>query len=268
MSNQPPVSFQTLAQTAGNPAAGGYPYQLRASDLDKNFVFATLDVEEGLVETTSGSGGHQQRRLRIPAPGNSTVKQNLSATSNQMEWTPAIPDGVAEGQSITWDAEAGAWRLFPFNLQTVKRGSFPQWTQDGGWQALGEGNAKGQFLKWDHVLKQWVRFSGAAEGAFPQWDAINGWESQGAGTVAGQLLKWDAIAKNWVPGPSGTINNELLRWNATDETWEPFGRGATDGQLLVAQSGGWVPFTAPPTSGTHVLGAVNGALQWIATEEC
>jgi hypothetical protein len=25
---------------------------------------------------------------------------------------------------------------------------------------------------------------------------------------------------------------------------------------------------APPSSGTHVLGAINGTIQWIATEEC
>lgn len=25
---------------------------------------------------------------------------------------------------------------------------------------------------------------------------------------------------------------------------------------------------APPTSGTHVLGAISGTIQWIATEEC
>jgi len=25
---------------------------------------------------------------------------------------------------------------------------------------------------------------------------------------------------------------------------------------------------APPTTGTHVLGAISGALSWIATEEC
>jgi hypothetical protein len=180
----PPVSFQTLAQTAGNPAAGGYPYQLKASDLDKNFVFATLDVEEGLVETTSGSGGHQQRRLRIPAPGDSSAKQNLSATSNQLDWTPAVPDGVAEGQSMTWDADQERWRLFPYDLKTAKRGSFPQWTQEG-WKALGN-----------------------------------------AGTQKGHILMWDEV--------------------------ENF----------------WKPFDAPPITGTHVLGAVDGALQWIATEEC
>lgn len=27
-------------------------------------------------------------------------------------------------------------------------------------------------------------------------------------------------------------------------------------------------FPKPPTTGTHVLGAVNGSLTWIATEEC
>jgi len=27
-------------------------------------------------------------------------------------------------------------------------------------------------------------------------------------------------------------------------------------------------FPTPPTSGTHVLGAVSGTLTWIATEEC
>ena len=129
----PPVSFQTLAQTAGNPAAGGYPYQLKASDLDKNFVFATLDVDDSLIESITGAGGHPQRRFKFPV---------------------------------------------------------------------------------------------------------------------------------------GTVNNELLRWNADANAWEAFGKGATDGQLLVAKEGGWVPFTAPPAAGTHVLGAVGGSLQWIATEEC
>jgi hypothetical protein len=63
----PPVSFQTLVQTAPNPASGGYPYQLKASDLDKNFVFATLDVDDSLIESITGAGGHPQRRLKIEA---------------------------------------------------------------------------------------------------------------------------------------------------------------------------------------------------------
>lgn len=113
MPADPPVSFQQMAQTAGNPAAGGYPYQIRASDLDKNFVFATLDVNESLIESITGAGGHPQRRFKFPV---------------------------------------------------------------------------------------------------------------------------------------GTVNNELLRWNA--------------------DANAWIPFTAPPAAGTHVLGAVAGVLQWIATEEC
>ncbi|NBY39681.1 MAG: hypothetical protein EBQ66_01910 [Flavobacteriia bacterium] len=129
----PPVSFQTLAQTAGNPAAGGYPYQLKASDLDKNFVFATLDVDDSLIESITGAGGHPQRRFKFPV---------------------------------------------------------------------------------------------------------------------------------------GTVNNQLLRWNADAVAWEPFGGGDEDGQLLVSKSGGWVRLEAPPLTGTHVLGAVAGVLQWIATEEC
>lgn len=266
MSSNPPVSFQTLAQTAGNPATGGYPYQIRGSDLDKNFVFATLDIEDGLIDTITGQGGHPQRKLKIPAQ-DSSVKQNLTAQSGVMEWADGIPDGQAEGQFLRWNAAAGAWQLFPNDIPATKKGAFPQWTQDG-WKALGEGTAKGQFLKWDNTLKQWVKFSGIAEGNFPQWNQVDGWVDTGAGTVDGQLMKWDATTKKWVPGPMGTLNNELLRWNAADNTWEAFGRGSTDGQLLVAQSGGWVQFQAPPSSGTHVLGAVDGTLQWIATEEC
>jgi len=81
----PPVSFQTLAQTAGNPAVGGYPYQLRASDLDKNFVFATLDADASLIETTTGQGGHRARKLKIPAvPGGGT--HVLGAVDGVLQW--------------------------------------------------------------------------------------------------------------------------------------------------------------------------------------
>jgi hypothetical protein len=65
MPSDPPVSFQQLAQSGGDPATGGYPYQIRASDLDKNFVYATLDADESLLETTTGTGGHTQRKLKL-----------------------------------------------------------------------------------------------------------------------------------------------------------------------------------------------------------
>lgn len=63
----PPLSFEALAKTAPNPATGGYPYALRGVDLDKNFVFATLEVHESLVTKTTGAGGHMARKLKIPA---------------------------------------------------------------------------------------------------------------------------------------------------------------------------------------------------------
>jgi len=44
--------------------------------------------------------------------------------------------------------------------------------------------------------------------------------------------------------------------------------GTQDGQILYWTGSQWTPFSAPPSSGTHVLGSVNGNLQWIATEEC
>ena len=85
MAATPPVSFQQAAQQGGNSATGGYPYQIRASDLDKNFVFATLDADPSLVEKISGAGGHPQRKLKIPAvPGSGT--HVLGAVDGALTW--------------------------------------------------------------------------------------------------------------------------------------------------------------------------------------
>jgi hypothetical protein len=62
-----PVDFEALAKQGGNPASGGYPYTIKASDMMKNFVFAALDADDTLVETIIGQGGHPQRKLKIPA---------------------------------------------------------------------------------------------------------------------------------------------------------------------------------------------------------
>ena len=68
MPSDPPVDFQALAQGATGQTNADYPYSIKATDLMKNFVFATLDIPEGLYEETSGSQGHRQRRLKIPPP--------------------------------------------------------------------------------------------------------------------------------------------------------------------------------------------------------
>ena len=80
-----PVSFAEKSKQGGNPAAGGYPYQISASDLDKNFVFAALDVDDSLVQATTGQGGHLARKLKIPTvPGGGT--HVLGAVGGVLQW--------------------------------------------------------------------------------------------------------------------------------------------------------------------------------------
>ena len=80
-----PVSFSEKSKQGGNPAAGGYPYQISATDLDKNFVFATLDADSSLIESTTGTGGHPARKLKIPkVPGGGT--HVLGAVDGALTW--------------------------------------------------------------------------------------------------------------------------------------------------------------------------------------
>jgi hypothetical protein len=85
MSKNPPISFSALAKQANSAKAGGYPYQLKGNDLDKNFVFATLQIDESLVTSTTGAGGHMARKLKIPAvPGGGVFV--LGAEGGQLKW--------------------------------------------------------------------------------------------------------------------------------------------------------------------------------------
>jgi hypothetical protein len=63
----PPVNFEELVRGPTGTTGKDYPYAIKASDLMQNFVFATLDIAEGVYEETTGSGGHRQRRLKIGA---------------------------------------------------------------------------------------------------------------------------------------------------------------------------------------------------------
>jgi hypothetical protein len=67
VSNNPPISFDAKAKSAGNPATGGYPYSLKGSDLDKNFTFATeeFDATDFIVSAGLGAGGHQSRKVAL-----------------------------------------------------------------------------------------------------------------------------------------------------------------------------------------------------------
>ena len=83
--NQFPVNFETLAQSGGNPAAGGYPYQIKGADLMRDFVFAALDADDSLIENTLGQFGYPQRKLKIPAvPGGGTYV--LGSVGGTIQW--------------------------------------------------------------------------------------------------------------------------------------------------------------------------------------
>jgi hypothetical protein len=80
-----PVDFEAKARGAKDASGGGYPVQLSAADLMRNFVFAALDADESLIETTTGQGGHTQRKLKIPtAPSSGT--HVLGAVGGAIQW--------------------------------------------------------------------------------------------------------------------------------------------------------------------------------------
>lgn len=85
MTSDPPVSFDAAKKTAGNPSNGGYPYQLKADDLDKNFVWATLEIDAFFVEQTTGQGGHPQRKLKLPAAP-TTGTHVLGVKDGTLQW--------------------------------------------------------------------------------------------------------------------------------------------------------------------------------------
>lgn len=91
MAATPPISFDALAKTAANPASGGYPYQLKGADLDKNFTFATEQFNEDhfTLGTSLGAGGHQARKvaLKTPIPPiPSTGTHVLGAVDGELTW--------------------------------------------------------------------------------------------------------------------------------------------------------------------------------------
>ena len=76
-----PVSFTQGIQGNSN----NLPYQLKASDLDKNFVFAALEVDVSLIQNVTGQGGHAARKLKIPSvPSSGTYV--LGAIKGSLQW--------------------------------------------------------------------------------------------------------------------------------------------------------------------------------------
>ena len=80
-----PIDFETKVREPKSASGGGYPVQLSAADLMKNFVHAALDADPSLIETTTGQGGHAGRKLKIPAvPSSGTYV--LGAVDGTLQW--------------------------------------------------------------------------------------------------------------------------------------------------------------------------------------
>lgn len=79
--NQFPINFTQLATSSSDPQSGGYPYRIKGSDLMKNYVHATLDVVDELVEEVAGQEGTGMRRLRISAPAGINILYYWNGTT-------------------------------------------------------------------------------------------------------------------------------------------------------------------------------------------
>ena len=85
MNSNPPVDFEEKVRLPKGENSSDYPYSIKAADLMKDFVFATLDIAEGVYEETTGTGGHRQRRLKIPTPPRSGTHV-LGSVGGAIQW--------------------------------------------------------------------------------------------------------------------------------------------------------------------------------------
>jgi hypothetical protein len=97
-----PVDFEAKARGAKSASGGGYPVQISAADLMRNFVHAALEVDESLIESASGSGGHPGRKLKIPAIPTGESPLALTATGGSLSWAAAggIPTPPGGGTHV------------------------------------------------------------------------------------------------------------------------------------------------------------------------
>jgi len=80
-----PVDFEERVKRPKSNNGGDYPYAIKARDLMQNFVYAAIDVDETLIEDTTGQGGHRQRRLKIPAVPSSGTHV-LGCVDGTIQW--------------------------------------------------------------------------------------------------------------------------------------------------------------------------------------
>lgn len=79
-----PVNFVDKFTLPPSANGTGYPFRISATDLDRNFSYAALDVEEDWVEKTN-VGEHEGRKLKLPTlPGDGFYV--LGCNNGNIEW--------------------------------------------------------------------------------------------------------------------------------------------------------------------------------------
>lgn len=81
-----PVDFSEKAKAAKQVSGGGYPVQLSAGDLMKNFKYSAGDFEaESFTVTESGDSRKINLKIKIPAvPGSGT--HVLGSVDGVVQW--------------------------------------------------------------------------------------------------------------------------------------------------------------------------------------
>lgn len=80
-----PVDFEERVKRPTGTNASDYPYAISARDLMQDFVYAALDADQSLIEEVVGQGGHNSRRLKIPAAPQSGTYV-LGAENGVLKW--------------------------------------------------------------------------------------------------------------------------------------------------------------------------------------
>jgi hypothetical protein len=230
-----PIDFEQKIKQ--QPSQSGYPYQISAADLMQNFVYAAGEFKEEEFEITESKGESSQHTTRKISLKNSLVgtdQGNIPYWDKNLNeglggWRMVLPD--AQGQLFYWNKNLGGL---------------------GGWQMIAPPTKPGEFLYWD------VEANSGAGG----WSLH---DPAGEGTLvyfSNDSKKWE----NFIPADPCVIFFKDKEWQSLaipEDGDDPLQLTATGGALS------WAPgIPTPPTSGTHVLGAVDGALAWISTEEC
>jgi hypothetical protein len=230
-----PVDFEAKIKQA--PSKNGYPYQISASDLMQNFVYATTEFKPEEFDVTESKGESSQHTTRKVSLKNSLV-------------------GTDQGNIPSWDKNLneglGGWQM----ARPTDQGHFFYWNTNlnsslGGWQMIPAPSKPGEFLFWD------VELNANAGG----WNLH---DPSGEGTLvyfSNEAKKW----QNFVP-----IDKSVIFYK--EKKWESLVFPSGDDPVQLTAEGGelsWAPgIPELPSEGTHVLGSVEGVLTWISTEEC